>query len=198
MTAFERTPAVLKWIDQKNSEDPRTVLTPSGETVPREVHFSKLRQDMLFKICSKPSDALHIAVYGQHICRWQIPREQYPADREGYLQWRKDLQAFHADILAKGLKLYDESAHLADRVGQLVRKEKFKSDPEGQTLEDVSCLVFLMHEFETFAASHDRDKLIPILQKTWKKMSPDGRAYALECLPGLPAPLQHLIKDALS
>ena len=38
------------------------------------------------------------------------------------------------------------------RVQSLVKKERIKHDPEAQTLEDVTCLVFLEHEFAPFAA----------------------------------------------
>ena len=48
-----------------------------------------------------------------------------------------------------------------------------------QCLEDVICLVFLESYLLDFAAQQDRDKLINILRRTWKKMSSRGHAAAL-------------------
>jgi sirohydrochlorin ferrochelatase len=65
------------------------------------------------------------------------------------------------------------------RVASLIRKENLKTDVESQTLEDVACLVFLQHYAADFAPKHDREKMIGIVQKTWKKMSEEGQASAL-------------------
>jgi hypothetical protein len=84
----------------------------------------------------------------------------------------------HAQIAGDALREvgYDEA--VVARVGQLLRKEGIKRDPEVQTLEDVACLVFLRWYFTEFAAEHDDDKLVDILRKTWLKMSSRGRAAA--------------------
>jgi hypothetical protein len=47
-------------------------------------------------------------------------------------------------------------------------------------LEDVACLVFLESYFTDFAAKHDEEKVIGILRRTWKKMSPHARSAALK------------------
>ena len=41
-------------------------------------------------------------------------------------------------------------------------------------------MVFLDYYFEEFAEKHDDEKVIDILQKTWKKMSEKGHAEALK------------------
>ena len=61
----------------------------------------------------------------------------------------------------------------------LVRKENMKRDAECQVLEDVACLVFLDDQFEKFEQSHDEEKVVGILRKTWAKMSERGREIAL-------------------
>jgi len=68
------------------------------------------------------------------------------------------------------------------RVGSLLCKENLKSDAETQTLEDVICLVFLESYFADFAAkhAHEPEKLITILRRTWRKMSPRGQGEALK------------------
>jgi len=58
--------------------------------------------------------------------------------------------------------------------GAIVRKEKLRTNQNAQTLEDVACIVFLSYYFEPFAAKHSEEKIISIVQKTWKKMSEQG------------------------
>jgi hypothetical protein len=78
----------------------------------------------------------------------------------------------------------------------LVKKERIKHDPEAQTLEDVTCLVFLEHEFPAFAPKHDEAKLVDILRKTWPKMSLLGQREALGLQ--LPAHLRTIVGKALA
>ena len=66
-----------------------------------------------------------------------------------------------------------------DRVSFLIRKKLIKKDEGSQTLEDVICLVFLEYYFEEFAEKHPDEKVIKIIQKTWKKMSDKGHSAAL-------------------
>ena len=61
-------------------------------------------------------------------------------------------------------------------------------------LEDTACLVFLEHELAAFAAKHDEPKLVQILERTWRKMSPRGRAAALAL--ELSPPARALIEKA--
>jgi hypothetical protein len=65
------------------------------------------------------------------------------------------------------------------RVQELNLKKNLGKDPEVQVLEDALCLVFLEHQFAQLAAGHSEEKMIGILQKTWKKMSPQTREVAL-------------------
>jgi hypothetical protein len=107
-----------------------------------------------------------------------IPRSSYPLDRIGYLSWRTALYRFHAAEVATILREvgYDEA--VVERVASLVRKERIKGDEEAQRLEDVACLVFLENTFADFAASHEEEKVIHILRRTWKKRSEKGREMA--------------------
>ncbi len=61
----------------------------------------------------------------------------------------------------------------------LVQKRQIKRNPETQTLEDVICVVFLKYYFTDFEAKHNEEKIIDIVQKTWKKMSEKGQRSAL-------------------
>ena len=44
----------------------------------------------------------------------------------------------------------------------------------------IAFLVFLEHYFEDFALKHENDKVVDILQKTWRKMSDEGHQTALK------------------
>jgi len=68
--------------------------------------------------------------------------------------------------------------HEIARVGAIVRKERMRSDPEVQMLEDVVCTVFLEHYLSDFIRKTDETKLARILAKTWNKMSAQGQDYA--------------------
>lgn len=111
--------------------------------------------------------------------RWRIPRDTFPMDRAGYLRWRTTLYDFHADQAAEVLREVGYDPATSDRVRALIRKQDLKIDPDAQTLEDVICLVFLESYLGAFSNEHDEEKLVRILRKTWKKMSPRGHAAAL-------------------
>ena len=136
--------------------------------------------DQLSRYAPDASEALRLAARCQHIRRWTIPREQFPLGRVGYRDWRETLATFHADTAAAILREvgYDEEA--VGRVRSLLRKERLKSDPDVQTLEDVACLVFLRYSLSDFIPVHDEAKTVDILRKTWRKMSERGRAAALQ------------------
>ena len=134
---------------------------------------------MLEEFAPEASDEVRLAVRCQHIRRWTILRETYPDGREGYRRWRSDLARFHADTAASILVEVGYDKESIARVSVLLRKERLKSDPEVQLLEDVACLVFLTHYLPDFAKKHESTKGIEILRKTWRKMADKGHAAAL-------------------
>jgi len=83
-----------------------------------------------------------------------------------------------------------------ERVGALVRKERLKSDPDAQMIEDVACVVFLEHYLGDFLAKTDEEKLAGILAKTWNKMSPLGRYEARKL--ALPSAVPLLLERGLA
>ncbi len=142
------------------------------------------------RLAPQASVALRLAAHSQHVRRWAIPRDSYPMTRKGYRDWREALGRFHAATAAEVLARVGYDAHTVARVEQLLRKERLRSDPEAQTLEDAACLVFLEVQLEDFSRRHSEDKLLHILRRTWKKMSPAGRNLALRLeLPEAPAGL---------
>ena len=175
----ERFRAAIERFDRANSEDPNKEVH-EGEEYPRELLYARRMTKWLERLEPDASEPLRLAARCQHICRWTIPRSDYPLDRRGYHQWRTTLARFHAEKAGEILRGggYDEET--ITRVQSLLRKEHLKKNPDTQTLEDVICLVFLANYFSDFAKQHDEDKLITILRKTWKKMSPRGHEAALQ------------------
>ncbi len=165
--------------DEANKKDP-TIETINGISVPKELRYSQLMSATLEQFAPDASDALKLAARSQHICRWEIPRDSYPMDRIGYLKWREDLKKFHASKASGILEKvgYDES--IIAKVSFLLQKKKLKKDEDTQTLEDVICLVFLEYYYDEFIDKHTDEKVINILHKTWRKMSEQGHAAALQ------------------
>jgi hypothetical protein len=168
---------VIAAIDGANARDPNVVQI-DGRAVPAELLYGQRMSAALARMAPNASELLQIAARGQHIERWTSPRNSYPAGRAGYLKWRNDLKEFHARRLGGIMTAAGYEPHEAVRVGALVRKERLRSDPEAQTLEDVVCAVFLEHYLGDFMRKTDEAKLARILAQTWNKMSAQGHAYA--------------------
>ena len=175
-TRFESAMAL---IDKNNAEDINTYKV-FGMSYPKELLYSQRMTRKLLQFEPNASKALQIAARAQHICRWKIPRGDYPMDRTGYLKWRETLKKMHAELTSNILKQVGYDKQYVDRISQLITKKLIKKNEESQTLEDTVCLVFLDYYFEEFAAKHDDDKVINILQKTWRKMSNKGQDAALQ------------------
>lgn len=165
-------------IDKANATDPN-IEQINDKEIPKELIYGRRMTDTLDKFDSNASIALKIAARGQHICRWEIPRSNYEMNRVGYLTWRKELKTYHANKLEEILSGLESEKTLIERVRFLIEKKKLKKDPETQVLEDVICLVFLEFYYEEFFIKHKDEKVIDIIQKTWKKMSDKGHQVAL-------------------
>ena len=190
---FDKT---IQLIDKINSEDPNTEIS-DGKEYPKELLYSMRMTNWLNKLKPDASEELRIATRAQHIQRWEIPRNRYPIDREGYKKWRKVLMDFHADKAGEIMLEQGYSQDSISRVKSLIRKEKFKTDYESQLLEDVVCLVFLQNYFSEFAKEHKEDnvKMNRIITKTWNKMSDSGRSLASNL--DIPDDARNLISNVL-
>jgi hypothetical protein len=190
--AFEKA---LKEIDRFNSQDPRQRVV-DGIAHPQELAYSKLLTEWVLKLDPNASEALRIAACGQHISRWMVPRAEYPADRSGYLRWREDLKAFHAEKVGGILRDVGYEEEFIQRVQSLVLKKNIKKDTVAQTLEDALCLVFFETQFMTLMKKTPVDKMKILVRKTWKKMGAKGRDMALQM--NLPLEEKHFLESALS
>lgn len=185
----------LTAIDKINSEDPNSTLI-NGSSTPNELLYGQYMTACLQAYWPDSHELLQIAVRAQHIKRWHLKRNEFPEGKAGYLTWRKELGKYHAS-LTKSLMLdngYSEND--AETTAAILRKEKLKSNRDTQTLEDVACLVFLQHYFDEFSTKHTEEKIIRILQLTWRKMSEDAHKIALSLT--LPDHLAALVGKALA
>ena len=191
-TSFEEA---IARIDAENAKDPNQEYY-QGQSIARELVYSYRMSEQLDSFVPDAPEALKLAARAHHICRWEIPRSSYPDDRKGYLQWRNALKAFHASKTADILEEVGYDTSDIDRVKFLIEKKQLKKDADTQALEDVICLVFLQYYAEDFSKKETEDKMISILQKTWRKMSEKGRKAALQL--DLPVTVRSLVEKALA
>ncbi|MEO8427900.1 MAG: DUF4202 domain-containing protein [Verrucomicrobiota bacterium] len=169
--------ALLRF-DEENARDTNAEVEESTAQ-PRELLYARRLFGWVLKLAPNASEELRLAARCQHICRWQIPRSSYPMTRTGYLKWRNDLKAFHATKAGEILRQVGYPDEVIARVQDLNLKKNFPADPEARVLEDALCLVFLEFQFGEFAAKTEEPKVISILQKTWKKITPTAQSCAL-------------------
>lgn len=192
-----RFPAVIAEIDAANAQDPRCD-EAAGASRPREAVYSERMSECLSRLYPEASEALRIAARAQHICRWQIPRREFPLGREGYNAWRAACRDHHAALTSAILRRHGYADGEIAQVVKIIRKEQLKRDPESQALENVVAVVFVQHYLDEFVAEHkdyDDAKLADILRKTLRKMDATGHAAALGL--DLPAATARLIEMAL-
>ncbi|MBI2422612.1 MAG: DUF4202 domain-containing protein [Candidatus Hydrogenedentes bacterium] len=173
-----RVETAFQAIDAANSADPNAEQY-EGKAYPKELLYGRRMSVWMDALRPDAPEALEIAARAQHICRWEIPRDSFPMDRKGYLMWRKKLYTWHADKAAAILRDLAFDEETVERVMFLLQKRQLNTDPDTQSLEDAACLVFLQFHFNAFAAEKEEEMMIPIIRKTWQKMSADGHAHAL-------------------
>lgn len=173
-----RFEAAIRRFDEANSRDPN-VQTVNGSPLPRELAHARWLSAWVLRLRPDASEALRLAARCQHLCRWRIPRDNYPMTRAGYLQWRTVLKQFHADMAGNLLREVGYPEEVIRRVQELNLKQHFPHDPESRVLEDALCLVFLEHQFADLAFKTSEEKMINALRKSWQKMTAAAHAEAL-------------------
>ena len=196
MAAPERLSAArleraLADIDAAHAADPER--EADGEA--KELAYARRMSAWLERLVPDASEELRLAARCQHLRRWAIRRDRFPKGARGYREWRSAEAASHAELAGAILVQAGFDAQRVARVQSLIRKENLKRDAEAQSLEDVSCLVFLDSYFAEFARKHDEPTLVRILRKTWAKMSERGQRAALQL--HLPAPLRAIVEKAV-
>jgi len=145
--------SALARFDAANAEDPNRD-SVDGTSWPKALLYAERMSTMLRRFAPQASEVLQLAVRCQHIQRWKIPRSDYPMTRIGYLQWRKRLYKFHADVAAGILRDVGYDDETIGKVASLLKKENLKANPDAQALEDVIGLVFLESYLGDFVATH--------------------------------------------
>ncbi|XKH59274.1 DUF4202 domain-containing protein [Halomonas sediminis] len=189
---FELT---LTALDALHDQDPRHVEV-GGEPVPRELWYAQRMSEWLERVHEAPDELLRLAVRAQHLQRWQVPREDYPAGRVGYLTWRRDQGKRAGETTAGLMENAGYSPEDAARVARMIRKQGLGRDACVQALEDCACLVFLENYFGDFSRTLEHDHMLRIVQKTWGKMSPQAHELAL-ALP-MSTEARRLVEEALA
>ena len=121
----ERFAAAIARFDAENAKDPKSV-TCDGVAQPHELVYSRWLTDWVLHFAPEVSEPLRLAARCQHLCRWEIPRESYPATRAGYLKWRQTLKEFHAEKAASILREVGYGEEVIRQVGDLNLKKNFQ------------------------------------------------------------------------
>jgi hypothetical protein len=175
---MEKLEKAFELFDEYNKQDPNTILFDQSY-YPAEYFYALQLYNWVKKLAPEAGESLLLAARCQHIGRWHIPREQYPSGKAGYLRWRADLAKFHANIAEELLKKAGFAASQIEEVRHILLKENLKNDFQVQVMENALCLVFLEYQFEDFISKHEDEKVVRIVQKSWKKMTEPGRTAAL-------------------
>ena len=194
MIHSEKFKKAIQLFDGTNYLDPNKEIF-DGKEYPKELLYAERMTNQLNKFVPNSSESLQLTARCQHICRWEIPRDSYEMNRVGYLMWRNDLKDYHVKKAAEILRQVGYVEETINEVEFLLLKKQLKKNADTQTLEDVVCLVFLEFYIAKFPQNYSEEKLIGIIQKTWKKMSEKGHKAALELK--LPKSILALITKAL-
>ena len=169
----------IERIDAANQEDPRTEIV-KGQRQPREWLFAQRVYEWVRKLVDEPSEELLLAARAHTLRRWMIPRNRYPMTTVGYHQWREALARFHADEAKSILRAVGYPDDKIQKIKAFITKKNWPEDNEARALEDADCLVFLETKLRDYLDAWDESKALRILRGTFQKMTPDGRAWALQ------------------
>lgn len=188
MTPQQRITLIAAF-DAAHAQDPKN----------KELDYVHSIEKWIAVLVEQPSEALLLAAHCQHFERWVIKRDTYPTGRAGYLQWRIDVATRQGERVAEIMNAHNCDSELTARASALTGKKVPRSDTStdgqaAQALEDAACLVFLEEQAADFAPKY-MDKVLPVIQKTWAKMSDRGHELALEL--DLPKEVTALVTEAL-
>ena len=157
--------------DAYHKQDPNKEIF-DGQAFPKELLYSRRMTERLNRFAPDADESVKLAARSQHIGRWEIPREKYPMDKKGYLQWRNEEKLRHSKIAEEILAKCGYDTETIEKVKFLILKKELFTNPATQLLEDVVCLVFIEYYLDEFTGKHEDEKVIDILRKTMKKMTP--------------------------
>ncbi len=151
-----------------------------GKPQSRELLFAQRVYEWVRKLVDHPSEELLLAARAHTLRRWLIPRDRYPKTTVGYHQWRDALAQFHADEAESILRAVGYSDEKIRTISAFITKKNWPEDSEACALEDADCLVFLETKLGDYIDAWEESKALRILKRTIRKMTPEGRALALQ------------------
>jgi hypothetical protein len=161
-------------VDEANSDDPNEF-----EGDPLALAQGRMAEAWVTRLDLAASDGLRLAARAHHLRRWVVPRDSYPSGREGYLRWRRDQKLRHGEELCDLLLAVDTDEELIERACAIVQKKGLGSDAEVQAFEDAVSLTFMETQLTTTTGKvADDDRMVDVVAKTLRKMSPAGHAEA--------------------
>jgi hypothetical protein len=151
--------------DRYNAQDPNQEVM-EGKSYPKEVLYGQRMTERLNQYAPDAPQHVQLAARCQHI------------DRKGYLQWRTAEKLHQSSIAESILHELRFDLPTIEKVKNLLMKKELSTNADTQLLEDVICLVFIEHYLEEFASQHEDEKVVDILFKTMRKMTPRGLTEA--------------------
>jgi Domain of unknown function (DUF4202) len=173
--SVEAENAARRAIDEAHGADP-----DRRQGRPVEAEYADRIEAWVRRLVHAPSPALRLAARAQHLERWALGRREFPEGRGGYLRWRSAVHERQGRRVREILAGTGVAPGIAERVALLVAKRAPPGDIEMQALEDAACLVFVETQLAEFSRKHERDKVVEVLRRTWRKMGPGGRTAARE------------------
>ena len=167
----------IERIDAANRDDPRTELV-DGQPQSRELLFAQRVYDWVRKLVDDPSEELLLAARAHTLRRWLIPRDRYPKTTIGYHQWRDTLAQLHADEAESILRAVGYQDEKIQKIKAFITKDNWPGDNEACALEDADCLVFLETKLGDYIDTWEDSKMLRVLARTFRKMTPDARTRA--------------------
>ncbi len=149
-----------------------------GVVRPKEQAHAEMMTAWVRRLDPDADEAQLLAARAHHLRRWSLPRSDYPEGRSGYLRWRTQLKARHAEEVSAILAGCGYRPEVIERVERIIRKQDLRTDPATQTHEDALCLVFLETQLADVGGQLGEDKTVDVLRKTLVKMSEQGRQEA--------------------
>ena len=175
----ERFERAIAAIDAANADDPH-VLVIDGVEQPKELAHAELVSGWVRRLRPDAPEELLLAARGHHIRRWMVPRASFPKGRRAYLRWRHTLHFVHAELVGAILEELGYPRATTERVATIVRKDDLSTDVDVQTLEDALCLVFFETQLAEVMEQLDERAARRVLGRTWRKMSEEAQAHALQ------------------
>src|SRR5574340_162686 len=109
--------------DAANAEDPNKEVF-EGKEYPKELLYAQRMTDMLKRFAPDAPEHVQLAAHAQHICRWKVPRSDYPMDKAGYYQWRTYLYKFHGETAGAIMQEAGSDEETISKLKALLRKER--------------------------------------------------------------------------